>query len=170
MNWYSEKIIEMYRRGGIISILLSGIKYTFLKGSKLLLKLSDEIPTTICQSEIIEKNKIFKDMHKNCRCFIIGNGPSLKKHNLSFLKNEITFAVNAFWKHSITKEWQPTYYCFADSVLFDGSDIMRNFFKDMFSRINNSNFFDLTIVKNLLKIINCLFLKKKLTTLLFEMI
>lgn len=141
MNWYTEKTIEMYRRRGMISILLSGIKYTFLKGSKLLLKLSDEIPTTICQSKLIEKNNIFKDMHKNRRCFIIGNGPSLRKQNLSFLNNEITFASSAFWKHPIIKEWQPTYYCIIDPLFFDGSDVMNDFFYKLTSKINNSLFF-----------------------------
>lgn len=141
MNWYSEKAIEMYRRGGIKSILLSGTKYTLLKCSKLLLKLSDGVPITIYQSKLLEKNKIFKDIHKNCRCFIIGNGPSLRKHNLTFLKNEITFTVNAFWKHSIIKEWQPTYYCFADPIYFDRSDAMNDFFYKLSSNIKNSTFF-----------------------------
>lgn len=39
-------------------------------------------------------NKKFKDIHKGERCFIVGNGPSLKKLDLSKLKDEITFTVN----------------------------------------------------------------------------
>ena len=35
-----------------------------------------------------------KNIHKGERCFIIGNGPSLKKTDLSFLKNEFTFGMN----------------------------------------------------------------------------
>jgi len=141
MNWYVEKTIEMYKRGGIISVLLSGIKYTFLKSSKLLLKLSNEIPTTIYQSKFVEKNNIFKDIHKNRRCFIIGNGPSLRKHNLSFLNDEITFVLNAFWKHPIIKELQPNYYCIADPLFFDGSDAMNNFFHKITLKVSNSLFF-----------------------------
>lgn len=38
--------------------------------------------------------KQFKDIHKGKRCFIIGNGPSLNKMDLSFLKDEITFGQN----------------------------------------------------------------------------
>ena len=33
----------------------------------------------------------FKDIHRGERCFIIGNGPSLKKTDLSRLRHEFTF-------------------------------------------------------------------------------
>jgi hypothetical protein len=36
----------------------------------------------------------FSDIHKNERCFIVGNGPSLKTLDMSLLKNEITFGCN----------------------------------------------------------------------------
>jgi hypothetical protein len=36
----------------------------------------------------------FKNKHTGDRCFIIGNGPSLKQMDLSLLKNEITFGLN----------------------------------------------------------------------------
>jgi len=36
----------------------------------------------------------FKDKHKGERCFIIGNGPSLKKTDVSKLKKEYTFGMN----------------------------------------------------------------------------
>jgi len=39
----------------------------------------------------------FKDMHKGERCVIIGNGPSLRKMDLSFLDSEITFGVNRIY-------------------------------------------------------------------------
>jgi hypothetical protein len=35
-----------------------------------------------------------KDVHKGQRCFIIGNGPSLKNTDLAKLKNEFTFGMN----------------------------------------------------------------------------
>jgi len=38
-----------------------------------------------------------KDKHKGQRCFIIGNGPSLKNTDLTLLKNEITFGVNRIY-------------------------------------------------------------------------
>jgi hypothetical protein len=39
----------------------------------------------------------YQDRCKGDRCFIIGNGPSLKKTDLSFLKNEITFGMNRIY-------------------------------------------------------------------------
>lgn len=38
--------------------------------------------------------KKYKDIHKGERCFIIGNGPSLKKTDVSKLKNEFSFGLN----------------------------------------------------------------------------
>lgn len=36
----------------------------------------------------------FVDRHKGERCFVVGNGPSLNKIDMSLLKNEITFGSN----------------------------------------------------------------------------
>lgn len=44
--------------------------------------------------ETINKNKHFKNSNSNERCFIVGNGPSLKKMDLTKLKREIVFTVN----------------------------------------------------------------------------
>lgn len=43
------------------------------------------------------KIKKYYDFFSGERCFIIGNGPSLKGMNLSFLKNEITFGLNRIY-------------------------------------------------------------------------
>jgi hypothetical protein len=42
----------------------------------------------------MDSNKKFHNLHKSKRCFIIGNGPSIKGMNLELLKNEIVFSVN----------------------------------------------------------------------------
>jgi hypothetical protein len=39
----------------------------------------------------------FHDRHKGQRCFIIGNGPSLRQTDLSFLKGEVTFGLNRIY-------------------------------------------------------------------------
>lgn len=44
-----------------------------------------------------EKLKQFKDIHKGERCFILGNGPSLNKTDLSKLKDEYTFGTNRIY-------------------------------------------------------------------------
>jgi hypothetical protein len=38
-----------------------------------------------------------KDSYSGLRCFIIGNGPSLQKMDLSFLRDEITFGLNRIY-------------------------------------------------------------------------
>ena len=43
-----------------------------------------------------ENNKRFHNTHNGERCFILGNGPSLKEVNLKDLSNEFVFTVNNF--------------------------------------------------------------------------
>lgn len=52
----------------------------------------------------------FKDKHRGQRCVIIGNGPSLNKMDLSFLKNEITFGTNRIYLGFERWNFTPTYY------------------------------------------------------------
>lgn len=42
----------------------------------------------------MSKNRRIKDSHKGERCFIVGNGPSIKNMDLSKLENEFVFTVN----------------------------------------------------------------------------
>lgn len=44
--------------------------------------------------ESIRKLSLLKDSHKGERCFLIGNGPSLKHTDLSRLKNDFSFGFN----------------------------------------------------------------------------
>ncbi len=61
--------------------------------------------------------KSLKDIHNGERCFIIGNGPSLKAHDLDKLKNEICFGTNGIYEIFEQTEWRPTYYCAQDYKL-----------------------------------------------------
>lgn len=71
--------------------------------------------------KILNKNKELKDKHKGERCFIVLNGPSINKHNLSALKNEVVFATNYFYRAPLCQTVAPNYYCWLDSkVLTDG--------------------------------------------------
>ncbi|MBI9043050.1 MAG: DUF115 domain-containing protein [Anaerolineaceae bacterium] len=45
----------------------------------------------------VRKLKIFHNKYQGERCFIIGNGPSLKQTDLKKLKNEYTFGMNRFY-------------------------------------------------------------------------
>lgn len=52
----------------------------------------------------------YRDRHKGRRCFIVGNGPSLQKTDLSKLRNEITFGSNRVYLLSEKTSFVPTYY------------------------------------------------------------
>jgi hypothetical protein len=52
----------------------------------------------------------YKNKHVGERCFIIGNGPSLKKMDLSPLKNEITFGLNRIYLLFPEMGFSTTYY------------------------------------------------------------
>lgn len=54
--------------------------------------------------------KKFKNKHLGERCFIVGNGPSLKNTNLDLIKNEFSFAMNRISMIFDFTEWRPSYY------------------------------------------------------------
>ncbi len=58
----------------------------------------------------------FKNIHKGNRCFIVGNGPSLRIDDLETLYNhrEVSFGVNQVYKAFTLTHWRPDYYCAAD--------------------------------------------------------
>lgn len=59
----------------------------------------------------------FHNAYKGKRCFIIGNGPSLNKHDLSLLKNEYTFAVNSFFYKTRETGFKPTFFVVEDNLV-----------------------------------------------------
>lgn len=81
----------------------------------------------------------FKDKHKGERCFIIGNGPSLRAEDLEMLKNEITFAANRIYEIFPKINWRPTYYCVQDFVLINQikEEIKKVECKEKFIAINS---------------------------------
>lgn len=46
--------------------------------------------------QLLERNKALRNTHVGERCFILGNGPSLKQVDLSLLADEFVFTVNNF--------------------------------------------------------------------------
>jgi len=47
--------------------------------------------------ESVRRLRLFKNKHKGQRCFIVGNGPSLKEMDLAPLRNEFTFGLNRIY-------------------------------------------------------------------------
>lgn len=69
---------------------------------------------TVRESSILSRNAKFRNMHAGKRCFVIGNGPSLNKQDLTPLADEVTIAMNFFNRHPIIEKWQPTFFCMAE--------------------------------------------------------
>ena len=75
------------------------------------------------QSEHFEKTKYarrlrkFKDIHKGEKCFIIGNGPSLRTEDLTVLadNNIPSFAANRIYNTFDKTPWRPAYF-FSEDV------------------------------------------------------
>ena len=94
-----------------------------------------------------KKLRSLKNKWKGQRCFIIGNGPSLNKLDLSFLKNEYTFGVNGiFYKTDELKEFKPYFYVVEDSaVMQDNKDRINQydcnykFFPNIYKRFINNH-------------------------------
>ncbi|QYK03915.1 motility associated factor glycosyltransferase family protein [Shewanella zhangzhouensis] len=99
-----------------------------------------------CAKHLIRNNKFFydsydkgfslgcsnfrklKDKYKGERAFIVGNGPSLNKHDLSLLKNEYSFAVNGIFYKTETEGFRPTFYVVEDRhVMLDNIDKINEF-------------------------------------------
>lgn len=72
--------------------------------------------------KLIERNKEFKNIHKGKRCFVLGNGPSLKNLNFSRLKNEIVFTVNQLPRNKAYPELYSNYHFWTDEVFYKISD------------------------------------------------
>lgn len=68
--------------------------------------------------------KKFKNIHKGKRCFIIGNGPSLKAEDLTtiYQNNDISFAFNRIFYIIPQTTWQPTYYMSQDERMLSGHE------------------------------------------------
>ena len=84
--------------------------------------------------EVVKQNDIskgllkYKNIHCNERCFIVGNGPSLRVDDLNALResNELCFGVNRVFLGFDETEWRPDYYVTVDEKLArDGLQGMR---------------------------------------------
>ena len=60
-----------------------------------------------------------KGKYNGERCFIIGNGPSLKAEDLDVLLNEYTFGANRIYTIFNRTQWRPTFYFAVDNSFID---------------------------------------------------
>lgn len=69
--------------------------------------------------ESIRRLAALKDVHKGKRAFIIGNGPSLKRTDLSKLKNEFTFGMNRIYLLFPELGFTTTYFCSINDLVIE---------------------------------------------------
>jgi len=60
-----------------------------------------------------------KNKHQGERCFIIGNGPSLRNTDLSLLKNEVTFGLNRIYLLFDELGFATTYYVSVNKLVIE---------------------------------------------------
>ncbi len=60
--------------------------------------------------------KSLENRHAGRRCFVIGNGPSLRLDDLEKLKNEISIASNRIYVAFPSLVWRPSYFTCIDTV------------------------------------------------------
>lgn len=58
----------------------------------------------------------YRDRYAGQRCFLIGNGPSLRMEDLEKLNGEVSFACNIIYKVFDKVSWRPTYHFISDVV------------------------------------------------------
>ena len=94
-------------------------------------------------SRLCAPNISYKNIHQGQRCFIVCSGPSIKKQNLLFLKDEITFFVTSGFHHTDYSLIQPNYHCTVDILLTPSLTREKyvEFFQLMDSKIGKTKLF-----------------------------
>lgn len=75
------------------------------------------------QYQLIKRNKKFKNIHKGNRCFILGNGPSLKNVDFSLFKDEYVFTVNQLARRFDYYKLNANYHLWSDFNFFDEKNV-----------------------------------------------
>lgn len=63
----------------------------------------------------------YRNLHAGERCFILGNGPSLRDTDLSLLRDEITFGMNRIYLLFLEMGYQTTYYLAINTLVVEQS-------------------------------------------------
>lgn len=68
-------------------------------------------PAELVPREVLTANGPLKDRHASQRCFIVGNGPSVKQVDLRRLQGEAVFSVSNGYLHEGYAAMAPQYHC-----------------------------------------------------------
>jgi hypothetical protein len=82
----------------------------------------------------IRQLRKLKNIHANERCFIIGNGPSLNKMDLSLLRNELTFGLNRIYLLFPKLNFSTTYHVTVNKL------VVEQFAQEILARVPSTKF------------------------------
>lgn len=82
-------------------------------------RLRNSVSGSKISKEILKHNKIFRNRHVGERCFVLGNGPSLRQDNLRLLQGENVFTVNQAYRNSDFHFISPKYHFWVDPNFFN---------------------------------------------------
>ena len=71
------------------------------------------------EKELLADNSKFKGMYAGKRCFIVGNGPSIRNVDFSSLSDELVFTVNQLPRLDRFKDLKTTFHLWADERFFN---------------------------------------------------
>lgn len=86
----------------------------------------------------------FYNKYKGKRCFLVGNGPSLRTDDLDKIKNEYSFGCNSIYGIYSQTSWRPTYYVYTDPIIVEVFDDNKELYEEL---LNSSIVFSSTIAR-----------------------
>ena len=102
------------------NLLQKGIPEKKIGGFKNIEPIYEIYATVSDYKNYTKKIEKYHNFHKDItRCFIVGNGPSLKIEDLEKLCKEKSFACNSVYALYELVKWRPTYYFLCDLVASD---------------------------------------------------
>jgi hypothetical protein len=82
--------------------------------------------------DLLKKNITLRRKYAGKRCFIVGNGPSIKTQDLTVLHDEVSIVVNSFFRHPDAKVIHPKFWILADPYFWVKAS---EFFSPMFAEV-----------------------------------
>jgi hypothetical protein len=145
----SKRSLDALRQDGVSAFFRQGLLYLLRRIAWRTDEWSKNLDVSILSHRLqrefgplLKRNEPFRNRHQGKRCFVIGNGPSLKKQDLSLLADEITLVTNSFYVHPIVGDsWQPGYYFLSDPQYFDGTADFTDEFAAISSKIKSAPLF-----------------------------
>ena len=102
---------------GIWSFFCRGIRSAAGRFSRLFERLHRAFQRRgIPLSENDSRITALRNLHRGKRCFVVGNGPSLRREDLDRLNGEISFGANRIYVAFKETPWRPTYYLICDEL------------------------------------------------------